>query len=229
MDSSGAGISRQPLPPMPARIARLPRDARGFPIPWFVHREADGTPDFRVVRRGGFADAIRGSRCWVCGEALGRTMAFVIGPMCAVTRTTSEPPCHRDCAEWSVAACPFLLRPRMRRNEQDLPEDKVGPAGFALDRNPGVPVVWVTRGYKTFRTHGAGGSADGVLITVGDPLEVLWLHQGRPATRAEAVASIQSGLPALEKMARDEGPQAVAELARFLNRAGQYLPADVAA
>jgi hypothetical protein len=183
-----------------------------------------------VVRKGGFPEAVRHKRCWVCGEPLGRVLAFVIGPMCAVTRTTSEPPCHRDCAEWSVAACPFLLRPRMRRNEQGLPDETVDPAGFALDRNPGVPVVWVTRSYTTFNPATVDPSAgQGVLITVGDPLDVLWFHQGRRATRGEAADSIQSGLPALVKMAKAQGPDAVRELGQYLQRASQYLPAEAAA
>ena len=62
------------------------------------------------------------SKCWLCGQTLGKHMTFPIGPMCAITRTTAEPPSHLACAEYAVKACPFLSQPRMRRNERDLPE-----------------------------------------------------------------------------------------------------------
>src|ERR1700757_2055277 len=100
------------LPPLPARIQSLPVDARGFPVPWFVEWfHADGTPfeypemsiragdypDFRVVDSRKFGIAHREKRCWVCGGPRGKYVAFVIGPMCAINRVSSELPSHRDC------------------------------------------------------------------------------------------------------------------------------------
>jgi hypothetical protein len=79
--------------PMPDRVARLPR-ARGYPAPWFV-AWVEGKPEFRVVREGGVVEAARADRCWICGQRLGRYRAYAIGPMCAVNRTSSEPPSHR--------------------------------------------------------------------------------------------------------------------------------------
>jgi hypothetical protein len=107
---------------MPPRIARLERDTRGYPIPRFVDRAADkdGEPDFRYADFAFRARAYKQGRCWVCGEPLGRHRVFAIGPMCVVNRTTMEPPAHRECATWSVRGCPFLSRPRMRRNEKGL-------------------------------------------------------------------------------------------------------------
>ena len=37
------------FPDVPTRIARLERDPRGYPIPWFVDRPAGGSIDFRVM------------------------------------------------------------------------------------------------------------------------------------------------------------------------------------
>jgi hypothetical protein len=187
------------LPPLPRRIQRLPRDRRGFPIPWFV-ATIDGEPDFRVIGRGKLADAVRQKRCWVCGEPLGRKLAFVIGPMCAITRVISEPPSHRDCALFSAHACPFLTQPRMRRNEKDLPENRVEPAGYGLSRNPGACCVWITHEYHTVRAHRGN---DGILFQLGEPTEVLWFCNGRQATREEIAASMESGLKLLPP---GEGP-----------------------
>ena len=66
------------MPPMPARIAGLPKDSRGYPVPWFVHW-ADGVPDFRVIGDGKLEHAVKFRACWVCGQEMGRNSAFVIG------------------------------------------------------------------------------------------------------------------------------------------------------
>jgi hypothetical protein len=184
---------RPELTPMPLRMKALPL-YRGYPVPWFVNW-IDGAPDFRVADGRKFKRAIQDKRCWVCGDPLGRFQSFVIGPMCAVSRTTSEPPCHHECARWSAMSCPFLARPHMRRRLNDLPPaDFAHAAGLPIDRNPGVACVWTTLGYQTFRAH--AGTA-GVLITIGAPVEVEWFAEGRAATRAEIQTSIDSGLPAL--------------------------------
>src|SRR5262245_1656918 len=123
--------------PMPQRIKRLPVSDRGFPVPWFVHWNDDGQPDFRVIGKNKLADAFKKKLCWVCGTMLGVHQCFVIGPMCGVSRTTPETPSHLDCSEYTVRACPFLSRPNARRNEVGMPEERY-VAGIPILRNPGV-------------------------------------------------------------------------------------------
>lgn len=219
------------LPPLPDRIKRLPIDARGFPVPWFVQWYADGKagapgigePDFRVADQRKLGIAVRLHRCWVCGEQMGKFKAFVIGPMCAINRTISEPPSHRECAIFSATACPFLSKPRMRRNEVELPPERVAPGGLSIDRNPGVACVWITLSYRVKRAH-AGNP--GVLFSLGEPTEVHWYAQGRKATRAEVMASIESGLPTLERVAamQEGGLEALAE---YRARAMPLLPVEL--
>lgn len=140
--------------------------------------------------------------------------------MCAITRTTAEPPTHRECAEWSMRNCPFLSQPRAVRRDTDLPADVQAPAGFGIMRNPGVMCLWITRGYEVF-PDGRGGQ----LITVGAHETVTWWREGRPATRAEVQASIDSGIPILLNAARTEGPWAVKELGKQVDRVTALLPA----
>src|SRR5262245_24259263 len=128
---------------LPPRMQRLPISAEGYPIPWFV-ATIDGKPDFRCYTTEKIRGAIKFKKCWLCGELLGKHMTFVIGPMCAVNRTSADPPAHHDCATYAAKACPFLTQPRMRRHEKDLPEDR-SVAGFGLARNPGVALLWTTR------------------------------------------------------------------------------------
>ena len=205
---------------MPQRVARLPRDHRGYPVPWFV-AFIDGKPDFRVIRSGGVEEAARADACWICGQRLGRHRAYVAGPMCAVNRTSAEPPMHRDCAVYAARACPFLTKPHMRRREHNLPEEANEPDGIMLRRNPGVALVWVTVGTK--RKHGS-------LFDLGEPTETLWFCEGREATRAEVEESIDSGLPSLRELAEAQdaeqrwGPRAVRALEAQVARARALLP-----
>lgn len=190
---------------MPERINRLPIDDRGYPVPWFVEY-VNGKPDFRVIDGRKLVRAVKEKLCWICGEKLGTYLAFTIGPMCAINRTISEPPSHRECAEFSARVCPFLSLPKKKRDEEDLPAGAVEAAGIGLKRNPGVVCVWITKGYMIMRVE------NGILFRIGDPLETKWYAHGRSATRAEILESINSGIPLLK--AEEEGPEAVKELRR---------------
>jgi hypothetical protein len=206
---------------MPERIKRLAVDHRGFPVPKFV-AWPNGEADHRVVNTARFQPAVSKHQCWICGEPLGRYFVSVIGCMCAVNRVISEPPSHRECAEFAVKACPFLARPHAHRREINMPEGyKPGP-GFALARNPGVSCLWVSREYpKPFRTF---AGEKGVLFSLGDPVETVWYREGRLATREEVQEAIDEGLPALALIAEKEGDAALKALAVQVAKAGELLP-----
>jgi hypothetical protein len=216
------------LPPLPPRIARLPLDGRGFPVPWFVQWFKDGEPgafgigepDFRVIDSRKLARAIKHPHCWVCGEQMGVHRVFLIGPMCAINRVISEPPSHRECAEFAAKACPFLANPRMRRNEKDLPKGDEA-AGFGLKRNPKAVCLWETKDYRPFRAHVGN---EGILFKLGDPVRVDWYANGRLATRQEVLESIDGGYPELERMALVDGPAALKELRAHRERVLPLLP-----
>lgn len=208
------------IPTLPDNMARLPRDKHGRPVPWFV-AWVDGVPDFRVMGGDKITDALRFDLCWVCGRKRGRWGTFVIGPMCAVNRVSAEPPSHSDCATYSAQACPFLVTPRMHRRENRLPEGHVPPAGEMIRRNPGVALLWTSRDWR-FRN-------DDKLFHVGSPSRVAWYAEGRDATRAEVLASIDSGLPILRNVAEEEGRGAVRALEAMHADALRLIPAEEAA
>ena len=97
---------RPGLPPLPPKMLRLPIDARGFPVPFFVAL-IDGVPDHRMVEPTAMERCVKLGLCWICGTALGRHKAFVIGPMCSITRTISEPPSHLECATFVYTRTPY--------------------------------------------------------------------------------------------------------------------------
>jgi hypothetical protein len=223
------------LPPLPSRMRGLPVSDRGYPVPYFVAwlgpdgkptPRGAGTPDFRVVHPGTIAQCHTLSLCWLCGMRLGSFRSFVIGPICALNRTSSEPPSHLECADYAARACPFLTRPKEKRNEHRMPEGHLPPSGHMILRNPGVALVWTVRKYGVF-SDGEGGA----LFDVGTPKHVRWYCEGRPATRAEVLASIDSGLPLLEEAARTEDrPELVtavlAEIRRRYETAMRLLPVE---
>jgi hypothetical protein len=208
---------------MPPRMAELPTDKVGRPVPWFV-AWIDGVPDFRVIGPGKIHDALRCSLCWTCGRGFrpGEDRAWVIGPMCLVNLVSAEPPSHLDCATFSSRNCPFLTTPNMTRRDRHMPEDAEHPAGIMIRRNPGVALVLVT-GYRDWRAETEGR---GFLFRLGTPKRALWYAEGRDATRAEVLASIDSGLPLLRELAEQGGPHAVTELERMHRTALAHVPAE---
>lgn len=188
----------------PLFMQQLPIDKRGYPVPWFVEWVA-GEPEFRAMSPAKLYAAINRKLCWVCGSPLFEEKIFVIGPMCAVNRISSEPPSHRPCAIYSARNCPFLTRPQMIRRKDGL-EIKPSP-GVMIERNPGVILLWYTRSYTVFNSPRRGPANPGILFELGRAFKTEWYREGRPATRAEVLASIESGLPLLRNAAaQHDGP-----------------------
>lgn len=196
--SIDGSVLRPELGTLPGRISTLPI-FRGFPTPWFVDY-VDGVPEFRAMDPRKWERAVRDKMCWVCGEKLGRFMTFVAGPMCGINRTSAEPPCHYECAAWSAKFCPFLSRPHAsRRDASDLGSFKDGP-GHAIERNPGVTLLWTTLSYRVF-----GDGKGGHLINMGPPTATEWWAEGKSANRRQVEESISGGLPILLEIAGKHG------------------------
>ena len=68
-------------------------------------------------------------------------------------------------------------------------------------------------------------TATGYCSDIGEPTSVEWWAGGREATRDEVVASISSGLPILQRMAAQEGIEAVNQLCISVGRAMSLVPA----
>ncbi len=216
---------RPELEPLPARMATLSIDERGYVVPWFVAWQ-DGKPEFRAMDPAKLIRAIREKLCWVCGERLGVNVCFVAGPMCGINRTSSEPPSHLECARWSARNCPFLINPRQVRREDEVSNNaqlREQSAGIALTRNPGVAMLWITRQFEIFDA-GRGNGKSGFLIQMGEPEAVEWWAQGKPATREQVQASIDSGLPNLEALARTQ-IGGMDELGKYIRRFEKWIPA----
>lgn len=208
---------------LPIRMKDLPVDAQGHPVPWFVLK-VRGEWDFRIMDGPKIIRAIQERLCWVCGQEMGTAKGtFVIGPMCAVNRTSAEPPSHYDCAIYSATHCPWLITPRRKRREKGLPEDHIDPAGIFIERNPGVTLVWTSRRWKPWTVN------NGILFNIGDAISIRWFREGRQATREEVLGSITSGLPTVQAAAEAQGPEAIAEFERRVELAMRLVEETVPA
>lgn len=208
---------RKGMPPLPSKMQNLPIDDRGYPIPWFV-AEIDGKRDFRIADAHKRVMATKNRLCWLCGDKLGSNLAFVIGPMCAINRNTSEPPCHRDCALFAVQACPFLILPKAQERDANLP-GTFERLPHGIRGNPGACAIWMTKSYRPYPVEGGN-----FLIRIGEPLEVLWYAEGKPATRQQIMDSITARLPNLTVIAEQEGGFAPDALKKQLNATMSLLP-----
>jgi hypothetical protein len=189
---------RPELEPLPDRMKSLKVDDRGYVVPWFVGWP-NGKHDFRVMDGDKWVSAVKYKLCWVCGERMGRFMTFVAGPMCGINWTSSEPPCHLECATWSARNCPFLNNPEAIRRVDEVTAESKSMGGMAILRNPGVAMLWTTKDYSVF-----DDGRNGRLVHMGAAEHVEWYAHGKPATREQVQASIDSGLPALITMAQQQ-------------------------
>lgn len=119
---------------IPARIARLPKDARGYPIPWNVEADVDGKPIFTVNDSVKACRALMEGLCPICGEKLGRWKWFIGGPGSAFDPNGwyIDLPAHYECAAFALATCPYLAMPRYL-GRIDVPDPrKLRPEVIAL-------------------------------------------------------------------------------------------------
>ena len=166
---------------MPSRLAARPRDTRGYPIPWTAMLDLDGRPDFRVIDVEKVTMAVNLKCCAMCGEPLGRHLAFIGGPVSFKTRLFTDMPMHKECAIYAIQVCPWLAAPNMRYAEK-LP--KVSGAMTALHTNemaeerPDRFFIGTTKACRLVRTPG------GAVVMQADPWE--WHEWWRYGQRVEA-------------------------------------------
>jgi predicted RNA-binding Zn-ribbon protein involved in translation (DUF1610 family) len=199
---------------IPAHMQRLPINDKGYLVPWFVAKMGPNEWDFRAIHPGRVQEAVLQRLCWLCGQRIGMFKTFVAGPMCGVNRISSEPPSHKSCARYACQACPFMTKPKMVRNEKDMPEDAAEMPGITIKRNPGVTMLWTT---KTFEV------TSDPLFRMGPPTDVEWWCEGRRATREEVAASVESGLPILAATCEGD-PECLNDLARYVAAFAPFMP-----
>ena len=102
--------------PMPQRIARLPRDRRGYPIIATLRRDGQGNADFRMVDADRRFIVAAFDWCGICGLPFGDERRFVLYEPHPARRVDpishTESSVHEICAYYALAVCPFLMSPK---------------------------------------------------------------------------------------------------------------------
>lgn len=81
-------------------------------------------------------------------------------------------------------------------------------------------MLWFCRGFEVFPDGN-----EGYLLQMGNPHAVEWWACGRVAAREEVQESINTGLPSLEALARQE-EDGIAELRKAVTRFEKWLPRE---
>lgn len=186
----------------PARIQRLPHDKRGFPIPWNVVRNTDGSAAFTVNDTRKSWIAISEGLCPICGEKLGRWKWFCGGPLSAFDPNGwfLDLPGHRECIEHALKTCPYLSMPKyLGRIDVPNPEKLPPEAHVLVDETviPERPVVFVAVAAIKIDIQPYGGM-NGLAAPYVRPTRPLlnwtfWRH-GQQLTDEEALPLLPQGI-----------------------------------
>jgi hypothetical protein len=135
---------------MPERVAALDRDKRGYPIPFVVFREADGTPDFVVNDAAKTWRCALDMLCHVCGTPHGPNPWFGGGPGNALLNgdvaVYIDGPMHHECLHYALQACPHLAGKLLKPVQLQAVQQRLAGQGVRTVDNTvvaGVPAVFV--------------------------------------------------------------------------------------
>lgn len=127
---------------VPSHIARLPKDARGWPITYTSLKLPDGRYDFTTSDPLKWNEVCFNRACALCGIVLPRHIWFIGGPKSMRFRFFFDLPMHEDCARYALAVCPYLALPKyLGAKKRITPDwaridlassDKVKPERFGL-------------------------------------------------------------------------------------------------
>lgn len=87
----------------------LPKDKRGFPVPYVVLIK-DGEPVFTVNDSHAVLRAVLNELCGICGKSLNDDAWMVGGPESAFNPRGAyvDSPVHHDCGTYALQVCPYL-------------------------------------------------------------------------------------------------------------------------
>lgn len=93
---------------------------RGYPVPYFVPKDENGVYQLKYASQEKMNSCLLYHKCCVCFKPLiDENYWFISGPMGLQTQTDGHPPMHRECAEYSLKACPHLFFERTHRTTEE--------------------------------------------------------------------------------------------------------------
>lgn len=135
---------------LPERIASLPRDSRGYPIPYIIFINDDGKPIFTINDIDKVQQAIAQNLCHICGQPLENLVWFTGGPGSALLNNQwgvyNDGPMHCDCMRFAMAVCPHLSHKMTKAIGPAVAKslNEKGISTFDTTTIPGVPSIFVS-------------------------------------------------------------------------------------
>lgn len=139
----------------------LPKDRRGYPIPFIVLFDKEGTPRFTINDDRKVEEALAKNLCAICGQHMGVKNRWLVGgPKSALHPDGAyfDTPVHRECARYALKVCPWLAVGRY--------QNRIDITGIKPENLPGVmldptqdasrPPFFVAVQVHTYRIHRQG-------------------------------------------------------------------------
>jgi hypothetical protein len=135
---------------IPDFLSHLPVDERGYPVPYFA-AIVNGKPDFRMLDMEKQKICVEYNKCAICGKKLQKGVYyFISGPLGAKNQVSSDPPMHRECAGFSLAACPHLHFEKAERRDRNLPKETQHSGSQLLGKPEAVFMILADK-FKTMK------------------------------------------------------------------------------
>lgn len=169
--------------PIPERVKKLPRDERGYPVPFFVQWFDEtgqptewgiGKPDQRIADERKQHICRTKNLCWICGDPLTYWIAFVGGPMSAHNAAFADGPMHVECAEFACMVCPHLAHPGAKRRPGGPMDETYAPDGL-IETPIEKCCVFITRRFTVLWTNPRKGR---FLWRPAPAKEIRWFRAG---------------------------------------------------
>ena len=124
---------------IPDFLSHLPVH-RGLPVP-FSQAWFDGKPDFRTVDPNKTIQCVQEKLCAICGRQLGERSYFIGGEQSKASHLFTDPPQHKECAEFAAETCPFVSGKKLEYSDRPTnPQTTKGKrSGGALLRHKSAP------------------------------------------------------------------------------------------
>jgi hypothetical protein len=165
--------------PLPASLADLPRDPRGYPIPHGVWQNPEtGEYDFRVIVEKIRLQALEERLCAVSGKPMPEgEYWFIGGPGSHKRRSFIDWPMLKEVALYSLQVCPHLVIPQAQLRFAGT-ESHHKPKDFGRQKMP-VQMLGRASSYELEVIDATR------YIKAGEWLEVSWWHAGEQISVAE--------------------------------------------
>lgn len=135
---------------LPLWMRKLPKDRRGYPVPYVALKDTDGKAHFTINNERVRQYALKKELCHICGNKLLKRRAMVGGAVSAFHQHGAyiDGPMHLECARYALQVCPFLANPSYVKridartlNHDKMPEGLTGVMDPTMD--PRKPVLYV--------------------------------------------------------------------------------------